>query len=78
MRDREREAETQAEGKAGSSQGALRGTRSQHPGITPWADHWATQVSQNLKSFNTNSDVGHPAEWKHRLWGSSYFFIRVF
>ena len=36
MRDteREREAETQAEGEAGSLQGAQYGTRSQDPGIT--------------------------------------------
>ena len=38
MRDPEREAETQAEGEAGSMQGARRGTRSRHPGITPWAE----------------------------------------
>ena len=37
MRDREREAEKQAEGGAGSMQGAGRGTRSQVPMITPWA-----------------------------------------
>ena len=35
MRDTEREAETQAEGEAGSLQGAPCGTRSQDPGITP-------------------------------------------
>ena len=34
----EREAETQAEGEAGSMQGAWRGTRSQDPKITPWAE----------------------------------------
>ena len=34
---REREAETQAEGEAGSMQGAQRGTRSQISSITPWA-----------------------------------------
>ena len=39
MRDtqREREAETQAEGKAGSPRGAWCETRSQDPGITIWA-----------------------------------------
>ena len=31
----QREAETQAEGEAGSMQGAPRGTRSQDPGVTP-------------------------------------------
>ena len=38
MRDREREAETQAEGEAGSMQGAGRGTQSQVSRITPWAE----------------------------------------
>ena len=37
MRDTHREAETQAEGAAGSMQGALHGSRSQDPGIMPWA-----------------------------------------
>ncbi|XP_072580464.1 nuclear receptor subfamily 1 group I member 2 isoform X3 [Vulpes vulpes] len=32
-----REAETQAEGEAGSSRGARCGTRSHDPGVTPWA-----------------------------------------
>ena len=35
MRDTEREAETQAEGEAGSMQGPQCGTQSQNPGITP-------------------------------------------
>ena len=35
MRDTEREAETQAEGEAGSMQGAPCGTRSQDPGPCP-------------------------------------------
>ena len=38
MREGEREAETQAEGDAGSMQGAQGGTRSQDPGVTPWAE----------------------------------------
>ena len=38
MRDTEREAETQAEGEAGSMQGARCGTRSQDHRITPWAE----------------------------------------
>ena len=37
MRDTQREAETQAEGEAGSMRGARLRTRSQDPGITPWA-----------------------------------------
>ena len=35
---REREAETQADGEAGSIQGARCGTLSQDPGVTPWAE----------------------------------------
>ncbi|XP_077766113.1 NPC intracellular cholesterol transporter 2 isoform X6 [Canis aureus] len=38
MGDTEREAETQAEGEAGSMQGARRGTRSPVSRITPWAE----------------------------------------
>ena len=37
MRGTEREAETQAEGEAGSLSGAQYGTWSQNSGITPWA-----------------------------------------
>ena len=37
IHDREREAETQAEGEAGSMPGARCGTRSQVSRITPWA-----------------------------------------
>ena len=37
MTDTEREAETQAEGEAGSMQGAWWGTWSQDPGTTTWA-----------------------------------------
>ena len=35
MRDTEREAETQAEGEAGSLRGARHGTQSRDPGIIP-------------------------------------------
>ena len=45
MRDREREAETQAEGEAGSMQGARWGTRSQDPRITTWAEGGAKPLS---------------------------------
>ena len=37
MRDTEREAEMQAEGEAGSMQGARHRTQSWGPRITPWA-----------------------------------------
>ena len=38
MRDIEREAETRAEGEAGSTQGARYGTQSWDSRITPWAE----------------------------------------
>ena len=38
MRDTEREAEIQAEGEAGSMQGARCGTQSPDSRITPWAE----------------------------------------
>ena len=38
MRHTQREAETQAEGDAGSRQGARRGTDSETAGITPWVE----------------------------------------
>ena len=38
MRDTEREAETQAEGEAGSMKEAQRGTQSRVSRITPWAE----------------------------------------
>ena len=38
MSDREREAETQAEGEAGSMQGTACGTQSRDSGIMPWAE----------------------------------------
>ena len=45
MRDTEREAETQAEGEAGSTQGARRGTQSWVSRITPWAEGGAKPLS---------------------------------
>ena len=46
MRDTEREAETQAEGEAGSMQGARLGTRSWVSRIRPWAERGAKLLSQ--------------------------------
>ena len=43
--EREREADTQAEGEAGSTQGARRGTWSQVSRITPWAEGGAKLLS---------------------------------
>ena len=45
MRDTQREAETQAEGEAGSMQGAPCRTRSQDSGIMPWAEGGAKLLS---------------------------------
>ena len=42
---RHREAETQAEGEAGSTQGARRWTRSRDSGVTPWAEGGAQPLS---------------------------------
>ena len=54
----EREAETQAEGQAGSMQGARCGTGSQVSRITPWAEggakllnHWGCPRFSNIKPF---------------------------
>ena len=48
MRDIQREAETQAEGEAGSLRGARCGTQSQDSRITPWAEgrHQNTEPTQ--------------------------------
>ena len=54
MRDTEREAETQAEGEAGSMQGARcgtwldPGTLESHPGLKAALNRWATQAAQLL------------------------------
>ena len=45
MRDTEREAETQAEGEAGSMQGARCGTWSRVSGIMPWAEGYTKPLS---------------------------------
>ena len=47
MRDteREKEAETQAEGEVGSRQGAQHGTRSRVSRVTPWAEGCAKPLS---------------------------------
>ena len=45
MRHTQRQAETQAEGEAGSMQGALYGTRSWHSRIMPWAEGDAKLLS---------------------------------
>ena len=45
MRDTQREAETQAEGEAGSLWAARCGTRSRDPGITSWAEGGAKPLS---------------------------------
>ena len=44
-RERERGAKTQAEGEAGSMQGAGPGSRSRDSGVTPWAEGGAKPLS---------------------------------
>ena len=66
MRERERQAETQAEREAGSMQGAPCGTRSQYPRITPWAKG----------RCSTAEPPGHPQGWalnqlSHQALGAS-------
>ena len=51
MRDTHTEAETQAEGEAGSMQGARRGTRSWVSRITPWAKGGAKLLSHQAALF---------------------------
>ena len=51
MRDTDREAETQAEGEAGSMQGAQHGTRSRVSRITLWAEGGAKLLSHQSRHF---------------------------
>ena len=53
--DTEREAETQAEGEAGSLQGPRCGTRSQDPRITPWAE--GASIGYLLKDEGASSGL---------------------
>ena len=64
MTDTQREAETQAEGEAGSMQGARRGTWSEVSRITPWAEggakplgHRGCPIFNFLKKLHTVSKV---------------------
>ena len=67
MRDTLREAETQAEGEAGFSQGAQRRTRSWDSGIRPWA--------KGRRS--TAEPPGHPLfESFYREW--MLYFVHAF
>ena len=75
MRDTQRKAETQAEGEAGSMQGAWRGTRSWDPGVTPWAagrcstaeppraapenPSWWNRVGEHLRRLNSGGSLLH-------------------
>ena len=52
MRDTEREAETQAEGEAGSMQEARHGTQSQVSRIKPWAEGGAKPLSHPGVTFS--------------------------
>ena len=65
MKDRERGTETQAEGEAGSVQGAQRGTRSRVSRIRPWAEgsakppsHWAAVVPVSFPDYIIGAVTG--------------------
>ena len=70
MRDteKEREAEIQAEGEAGSTQGTRRGTQFRVSRISPWAEGSAKPLSHPgcLKNTNlitlTSEKVGQPCQ----------------
>ena len=63
MRDTEREAETQAEGEAGSSQGAQCGTRSPDPGSCPESKADAQPLSHpGVPHFHFRSTSSKPAK----------------
>ena len=60
MRDTEREAETQAEGEAGSMQGARRGTGFQVSRIMPWAEGGAKPLSHlGCPHVYGHTETGH-------------------
>ena len=70
MRDTGREAETQAEGEAGSMQGTRCGTKSQDSRITPWAEgRYST-----TEPFGIPGRVSFDGGWKrnkerNQAWG---------
>ena len=64
MRDREREAETQAEGEAGSLQGAQRGTQSLDPG-SPAEPKGDAQPLSHLGSSRTS--IFKKAEYSNKI-----------
>ena len=72
----EREAETQAEGEAGSLQGAWCGTQSQDPGITPWTEGRCS-TTKLPRCFLTIFYIFFFAlsHMKRSIWGA---FIKVF
>ena len=74
MRDTEREAETQAEGEAGSLRGARCGTRSRDLGVTPWAEGGcstaepAARPSTNLYDLETQALRGETRSLVSWIW----------
>ena len=60
MRDPEREVEREAEGEAGPTQGAQGGTRSQDPGVTPWAQGRCPKGQDSLEPRDTGSSSPLP------------------
>ena len=68
-REAETQAETQAEGETGSMQAARRGTQSQVPRITPWAEgstkplsHPGCPEKENLKQAPRSGRRAHNPE----------------
>ena len=77
MRDieRERGAETQAEGEAGSMQGARRGTRSQVSRIMPWAEGGAKPLSHLDCPKHTFSYCLHFSNYGLNIYSMNYVYI---
>ena len=78
MRDSEREknAETQVEGEAGSVQEAWRGTRSRVSKITPWAEGSAKPLSHLGCPTIWTSNIKFPNDQDQRGPGLSVFLRR--
>ena len=84
--ERERKAETQAEGEAGSIQGALRGIRSQVSRITPWAEGSAKPLSHpgcpgniflNYFSINASLLLFEITHWQSPVHSSEIVFVKI-
>ena len=81
--EREREADTQGEGEAGSMRGAWCGTQSRVSRITPWAEggakRWATRAALAIMFYRRYSDLIHPrAESLYPFTNLSLFLLPHF